>query len=504
MRPWRATIFVLGSIALVTGAVTTPCSAQTTQSARIRSEAREVVLPVWVVREQKDPKGLVLGPNGEKLPVWIHSTEEVTGLSSKSFHVFEDGVEQRIRHFSVQAVSAWPVKDNVGEHTDFSWTPSAIWSPPDMQEAAGCQYHNFEKPFSTQTYLISYIPPASPVGSCHRIALKVAKRHAEIFAPDQYCNKKDPLSDPLSGTAEDNKLLQFANSEQTNAIPLTLQVSAFSGYSGRSRVSVSAEFPASFLKREWKANHLLLSVAILGLVYDSNHALVARFSDTVCPPPECKLWYDGPIPPDNASLPFIQGAEDCLAKSVVPSSYRTQLELEPGDYEIQLVITDGEKFGRAHASISADDFRKNQLAISGIALATRYHTPLPDERGPTRAPQYVPLMFKGEEFTPAGDTRFRSSDRVMAYFEIYNNSESKIAADPKLYVELRVLDSSSGEMKVDTGLRPAENTSSNSVTPVVWTLAVDKLPAGTYRLQAQASDSEGHKTEWRESAFTIE
>ena len=35
------------------------------------------------------------------------------------------------------------------------------------------------------------------------------------------------------------------------------------------------------------------------------------------------------------------------------------------------------------------------LSMGGIALCKRYHKTSPDERGPTRAPQYVPLIFEG-------------------------------------------------------------------------------------------------------------
>lgn len=153
-----------------------------------------------------------------------------------------------------------------------------------------------------------------------------------------------------------------------------------------------------------------------------------------------------------------------------------------------------------------DDFKKSALAISGIALCKRYRTPSPDERGPTRAPQYVPLIFKGQEFTPAGDTHFKSGEPLMSYLEIYNNSQAEAAARPKLFLEMKISDLRTGELKVGTGLRPVERgtLSGDSAIPMVWTLAIDELPAGTYRLQAQASDSAGHKTEWRETSFTVE
>jgi hypothetical protein len=490
---------LFGSVAFLTEATALLCSAQTNQPPTIRVETREVVFPVVVLEERKDPKGLLVGPDGEEFPGWIYKTQEVTGLSARSFRLFEDGVEQRIQHFSIEARDTWLVTDNLGRELEDSRTPTGVWSAP-----VDKRFVETRSPL--HAYLISYIPPPSPAGSCHQIEVKVAKKHATILAPDQYCNTKDPLSDPLNGRDAGNALLQYANSQRPSSIPLALQLTAFSGPSGASRISVAVEVPPDLLKREWKANQLLLSVALLGLVYDKNRRLVTRFSDAACPSPECRDWYDGPVPVGNASIPPLRDAQKGLEGLAVPRSYRTQLELEPGDYQIELVITDGEKFGRAEASVSVDDFRKSGLAISGIALCKRYHTPTADEKGPTRAPQYVPLMFDGREFTPAGDTDFKRGEPLMSYLEIYNNSQTDKAAPPKLYLEMKVTDTKTGELKIGTGLRPVESASpsGNRAIPVVWSLAVDKLPAGTYRLEAQATDSAGHKTEWRETSFRVE
>jgi len=521
---------LLGSVAFLTEATALLCSAQTARPLTIQVETREVVFPVLVLEERKGPEGTLVESNGKEFHAWMYETQEVAGLPAKSFRVFEDGVEQKIQHFSVEGSGDWLVKDNVGEYTERSWTPTGVWSGSDIKitDEMKSYFSRYNTNSSTPTrvwtgsdikrtlpyrprrshvYLISYVPPGSPAGSCHQIALKVAKRHAKIFAPDQYCNTKNPLSDPLNGRDAGNGLLEYANSQLPNSTPLALQLASFSGPSGASRVTVSVDVPRDLVMRDLKGNQFLLSVALLGLVYDKNRTLVIRFSDAACPSPECGYGYEGAIPPSKAFIPDLRGGETLIWGDLrVPRSYRTQLELEPGDYQIELVITDGENFGRAEASVSVDDFRKSELAISGIALCKRYHTPSADERGPTRAPQYVPLMFDGQEFTPAGDTHFKRGEPLMTYLEIYNNSQTDTAAPPKLYLEMKVTDAKTGDLEIGTGSRPVDSatSSANSAIPAVWTLAVDKLPPGTYRLQAQASDSAGHKTEWRETSFSVE
>jgi hypothetical protein len=496
----RSVCFFLHSLAAIASLcclesnASTTCWAQTGQAPPIRIETREVAIPVLVLEAHKDPRGVLLGPTGEQLHVWVYYTQEVAGLSAKSFHIFEDGAEQKIQHFSIEPGVIWPVRDNLGEHIEHSWTPKGIWSAPDRQKLSLHSLH---------VYLITYVPPQTLMGSCHRITLKVSHKNTRILAPDQYCNTQDPLSDTLNETAVGNRLLEYAKLAEPNSIPFALQLSAFPASSDNYRINLSAEFPPSLFHRQWKENQLILSVAILGLVYDNRHVLVARFSESVCAPSECGVWLEGAVPPDNVSIPEFKYAEQSVEDLIIPVSYRTQLELQPGDYQVELLITDGEKFGHAEALLNIDDFKKQDLAISGLALCKRYRKSADDERGPTRAPQYVPLILDGMEFVPAGDTRFKKGEKLFVYFEIAR-SDAK-SASTKIYLEMKVTDEKTNQIKLGTGARLIDPVQSeNSVIPMVWDMEIAKLPAGSYRLEVQASDSTGHKTGWRMSSFVIE
>ena len=482
------------------------CWSQTAQGPSVRVETREVALPVVVVEEKKDPKGLIVEANGDRTPAWVYSTEFVDGLSQESFRVFEDGKEQKIQQFSIEAYNKWLVKDNVGVRLEHSWTPAGIWSGAD-NDNPHISITDSTSPW--RTYLITYTPPPSIAGSCHQITLKVEKKHSTIHAPQQYCNTKEPLSDPLDGTEIGKRLLEYAKSKQPDSgllearpdIPLTMQLTAFSGISG-GRLNVSLQIPSDRLHREWRANKLVLPVAVLGLVYDKNHALVTRFSDLACPSTQCLAGIKGFIPASTSAptaVAFHRWAENLL----VPSHYRTQLELDPGEYQVELIITDGEKFGRTEASFSVPDFGKKGLAISGIALCKRYHTPSPNEKGPTRAPQYARLIFDGKEFTPAGSTHFKANEEVMVYLEIYGSSNG---VDPrqKLFLEMKINNTVNNQLVVGTGLRPLTSAdASKTVIPMVWQMAANKLPPGIYRVEIQASDSTGNKSEWRSASFVL-
>jgi hypothetical protein len=463
--------------------------AQTDSSPLIKVESHEVVLPFEVMRETKDPKGKRTNLNGEvDYHVWLLHSQEITGLTSKSVHIFEDGVEQSIQHLSFEKMISWEVFDNVGRHLEYSCTPSGIWTGPDITQ----QNIELLDESKIHTYLLTYIPPATPLGSCHRISVTVDKKHATVFAPDKYCNTKDPLSDPLKDTDFGNRLVKYINSGETDTLPITIQVTPASG-----RANVSLALPANLLQRNWDGILLHTSIAVLGLVFDRDGALVSRFSDIACWPSKSRIGYDGPIPPDGKVMQEFE-------EIAIPSGYRTQVELGPGDYQLQLVATDGQKYGRAKAIFKIDDPTKSVLTISGIALCKRFHKTLSGERGPTRAPQYEPLMFEDIQFTPTGDTNFRRDEQFGSFFEIYKSQ--LVDAASALRLQVKITDVKTGEVKRDSGVEPLNLSfdAHKSSISVVRTISIDALPPGGYRLEMQVSDSAGHKTEWGEATFTAE
>ena len=114
-------------------------------------------------------------------------------------------------------------------------------------------------------------------------------------------------------------------------------------------------------------------------------------------------------------------------------------------------------------------------------------------------------MFEGQEFTPAGNTQFKKGEQLLTYVEIYG-SELRAPAAPKLFMKMKVFDEKTNELKIGTGVRPVDSPMrpDHSAIPLVWEMEVAKLPPGSYRLEAQASDSAGNKTPWRATTFSVE
>jgi hypothetical protein len=478
---------VLSATILITGA--SICLAQIEGPSAIRVEAQQVVVPVFVVDKSDVRKD------------WRHTKyeewdKEVTGLAAKNFQVFEDGKEQEIRDVTIDLPRVWQVSDNISQHTESACTPRGIWAGPDFpkqRDSGGSAL------WLLHVYLISYTPPPSPPGRpCHQIKVKVDRRGATVYARDAYCNTQNELYDAVDGTKLGRQMDSYADSTQEGKFPVSVQASSFFGDSSANRVNVAVEFPSNELWRKWNDVKLDATIAVLGMVYNSDHALAARFSDIACHPSILGDAYRGSFPMPGADRKFYE-------RQVIPSHYDTELDLPSGNYVLKLVVTDGKKFGRVEVPLSVESFAQDSLAISGIVLCKRFHKvpePLAQE---ARAPQYVPLVTNGLEFTPAGDTRFQKKDGLVSYFQI--REPLLKGTDPvKLQVQLRVRDAKTGELKSQTRLLPVESASrpQNSIVPVAEKLALDKLPSGRYRLEIQASNSVGKSSVWSSAAFSVE
>jgi len=387
------------------------------------------------------------------------------------------------------------VHDNASQHLESSCTPKGIWAGPDLSP----QLKLGSTLWLVHVYLVSYVPPpSSPEGSCHQIKVKVDRRHATVYARDEYCKTKNALYDPVYGTKLGKKMEEYAGSPKGGGFPVSAQASALFGSPEANRVDVAVEFPSHALKREWRDVKLDTTIAVLGLAYDKHKALAGSFSDIACHPSMLGDAYRGQIP-----LPHDVRKE--FEYQVIPGGYETQMDLPPGDYDLKIVVTDGEKFGRAEVPLSVVSYDRENLAISGVVLCKRYQTAADALPATAHATQYVPLVSNGLEYTPAGDTGFQRSDRLMAYFEIYEPLLGGTEA-VNVQFQMRVTDGKTGEVKAQTGWRPMPPGSllGNPVIRVADEIAIEKLPLGAYRLEVQASDSAGKSTVWRVAPFTVE
>jgi hypothetical protein len=364
--------------------------------------------------------------------------------------------------------------------------------------------------------VIAYVPPQSAKGSCHQIKVSANRRDAVVLNRSEYCNVYHSPSDPLEGTKFGQKMEGDLASPAKPKIPMLTTLGVFFGDSGAPRVHLVLEFPWNSLQREWVDgyNHLFASIGVLGVACRKDSTLATRFTDQACCPRDDPFTHYGWGEPGG----------DVYA---IPARYETQIDLPAGDYELQVILSDGKKFGRVDIPLTIESYDKQPLALSSVALCKRLHRVDPPAYTEGILPsKFVPLVSKGQEFTPAADPTFPKRDPLFAYFEVY--APALRAAPPvagsattNVQFQLRITNLAMDKVQIDSGLRPTTDflqraTAASSAPPgasrasapsnilhIVQEIATHDLPKGQYRLEVQASDSSGHKTPWHSVDFTI-
>lgn len=416
---------------------------------------------------------------------------EIQGLTARDFRLFEDGVQQRIQLVIPEGWSA-PIRDNFTWHAATSDTPSGIWSSTDLR--ADELPVRFWPEMYTHFYNLLYAPPASDVG-CHRIRVEVRHRGAQVFARDEYCATQS-RSDILSGTKWAEKLESDLQAGKAGGIPVSLQAGAFHQGPKTARVDISVWFPWKRLNHSWSHYRLHATIGILGEIRAGDGTLAGRFSDLLYP----SYW------PTFVGGPEGPAAEE-WTPAWLPTHYETQLDLPPGGYEVSVVLSDGSDFGRTEARLTIPQYDPEHLALGSVVLCKRFrdaHTAALESAAANFAPQYVPLVSKGVQLTPAGDLEFSEGQPLIAYFEVYDprldgHTETKVQA------RIRLLDASTGAVIRDFGPVHASSyqQAGSAVVPIARGIPFADLPRGVYRVEVQAADSAGHSTAARSVPFTI-
>jgi hypothetical protein len=193
----------------------------------------------------------------------------INDLSVADFHVFEDGLEQKIASVRSEREPYIWARGNIGYPGEWSYTPRGKWSTEDLGRRLepGGGYSGVEPADAGYFYQIAYVPTKPEEGKCHHIRVTVDRPHADIFASDQYCYTKHPATDPLEGSSFDKQMETDLDSDKAGKIPLSLQASFFYTSTQTARVEIALDFPYGYLKHEWTGPDMHATIGILGMAY---------------------------------------------------------------------------------------------------------------------------------------------------------------------------------------------------------------------------------------------
>ena len=334
-------------------------------------------------------------------------------------------------------------------------------------------------------YILAYTPVETPEGSCHTLRVKVSRGGTNVRARSGYCNVK--AVDFLAGKPVEQDLENRASASQPGTVTASMQAPFFYTSPNTARVDVAIEIPSESFQFQKVKGKLHSEVNVLGIAYQLDGAVAARFSDTV------KLDFEN------------QKELDAFKEK--PLHYENQFDVASGQYNFKVVFSSGgESFGKLEQPLVVDPNDGSQFGLSALALSKEVHrvseleTALDAELLEGRAP----LVASGMQFTPTGANRFKTTDPATMYLEIY---EPLLVGGnpPQVGVQLRVMDRKTGAPKMDSGVIQVASfiRAGNPVIPVGLKLPVASLIAGSYRVELTASDSAG-KSVVRSADFEVE
>ena len=446
---------------------------------------------------------------------------EVRDLSARDFHLWVDGVEQRIQTVTHERSNIL-VRDNQGAHFEYSDTPAGKWStieippPPErIRPSVGENFYYF--------YNIVFAPDTSVQAGCHEIKTTVDRSNSVVYYRPEYCAGQTPY-DTLIGTKFGKQIESQLATGEPGTIPLSLQSGFFHTSAHKARLWLAVEFPQCSLHRHWEKDWALhATIGAVGFISSEDGSLATRFSDLAC----CSEYSTTRIfgISTNTFESVLHPAQDSETDQLLsqrykleiagieavrlPTRYETQLDLPPGKYDLRLVLSDGETFGRAEIHFEIADYDGKELALSSVMLGKRIQdahvAAVESGAAENFASQYVPIVSKGIQVAPTGDSLFKQGEHMFGYVEI---NEPLLSSAPTTTVQahLRVVDAKTGEVRKDFGnvdATPYINRGS-TVIPIGREIPFQSLPSGSYRLEVQAIDSAGQTTPWQTADFIVE
>src|SRR5713101_1200645 len=334
-------------------------------------------------------------------------------------------------------------------------------------------------------YILGYVPADTPEGSCHTIKVKLNR--GGLSAPRSrsgYCNTRS--TNVLEGKPLEKQLEAHAASSQTGSIHGALQAPYFYTAPNTARVNLAMELPPDTVQFNKEKGKYHANLNVLGIAYRPDGTIGARFSDTVNMDLEKDEWKD-------------------FTKT--PYHYENQFDAAPGTYKLTVVLSaGGDTFGKFEKPLTIDEYDGKHFSLSGLVLASSVQrlTDIPTGLDSALLEDRTPLVVKGIQITPSGSNRFKNTDNVVVYTEIYEPLLAS-ANPPLVGMAYTILERESNKKLFFTDVQRADDfvQKGNPVIPIGLKVKVNDLKPGSYRLLMQAVDSEKNNAPSRIVDFDI-
>src|SRR5467141_1329345 len=319
-------------------------------------------------------------------------------------------------------------------------------------------------------YILGYVPSDTPEGSCHTLKVKLNRGGLNARSRSGYCNTRS--ANVLEGKPLEKQLESHATGSQPGSIHGALQAPYFYTAPETARVNLAMEIPADTFQFNKEKGKYHANLNVLGIAYRPDGTIGARFSDTVNMDLEKDEWKE------FTKLPY---------------HYENQFDATTGNYKLTVVLSaGGDAFGKFESPLAIDPYDGKHFSLSGVALTNSAQrlNDIPTGLDAVLLEDRTPLVVKGTQIIPSGSNRFKHTDNVVMYTEIYEPLLTS-ANPPVVAMGYRIFERSTNKQVFFTEVVRADDfiQKGNSVIPVGMKVKVDDLKPGSYRLMMQAVDS---------------
>lgn len=332
-------------------------------------------------------------------------------------------------------------------------------------------------------YLLGYVPSSSAEGSCHSLKVKMDRGGMNVRSRSGYCNVRP--TNPLDGKPIVKQLELQAAGNQPGAIQGSLQAPFFYSGPNVAQINLAMEIPGDSLIFNKDKGKYHANVNVLGIAYNPDGSVGARFNDTL-------------------NLDFEKDEWKEFTKQ--PYRYQNQFDAAPGAYKLSVVLSSGgDNFAKFEMPLKIDAYDGNKFTLGGVVLSKTVQSvdQISSDVDATLLEDRTPMIVKGMQITPAANYSFKQSDKVVIYSQVYEPL-LKSDAPPRVVAGYSILDASNKQVFF-SGPIPLEEyiQKGNAVVPFGLMVKVKDLPPGNYRLVLQAADGAHNQAPNREAQFSV-
>ncbi|MGH9683578.1 MAG: VWA domain-containing protein [Candidatus Acidiferrales bacterium] len=320
-------------------------------------------------------------------------------------------------------------------------------------------------------YLLGFSPANTAEGSCHTLKVKVERGGTEVRARSGFCNVKP--ADLLAGQPIEKDLEARAAGASAGNMAGTLEAPFFYTSPNEARVNLAMDVPSASVEFSKEKGKYHSDINVLGIAYRPDGTVAAKFSD------EVKLDME---------------KDELKEFKKLPMHYENQFAIAPGTYRLTVVLSSGgQNFGKYETPLTIGAYDGKAFNLSGIALSDQLErvSDLGSDLDADMLADRTPLIVHQVELVPSGSNRFKKSDKVALYAQVYDPQLLDRNPPPVVEVAYQVVDQKTGKVVFSTGGVDATEfvEKGSAMVPVALKIPVDDLQPGTYRVELLAGEN---------------